>query len=60
MGDPIERNANYGDFTYTLNGVDYHLQDEALIPYFGGPNGVTLGNMSTLASGNLRVCQNGS
>ena len=60
VGDPIERNANYGDFTYTLNGVDYHLQDEALIPYFGGPNGVTLGNMSTLASGNLRVCQNGS
>ena len=60
VGDPIERNANYGDFPFVLNGVTYHLQDEALLPYFGGMTGVTLGNMSTLESGQLAVCQNGS
>ncbi len=60
VGDPLERNNNYGDFPYTLNGVTYHLQDEALLPYFGGPNGVTLGNMDTLQGETLKVCQNGA
>jgi hypothetical protein len=60
VGDPLERNTNYGDFNYTLNGVTYHLQDEALLPYFGGPSGVTLGNLDTLQGETLAVCQNGS
>jgi len=60
VGDPLERNANYGDFPYTLNGVTYHLQDLALLPYFGGPTGVTLGNMDTLQGEKLAVCANGA
>ena len=60
VGDPLERNANYGDFNYTLNGVVYHLQDLALLPYFGGPSGVTLGNLDTLQGEKLAVCANGS
>jgi hypothetical protein len=60
VGDPLERNTNYGDFAYTLNGVTYHLQDLALLPYFGGPTGVTLGNLDTLQGETLKVCQNGA
>jgi hypothetical protein len=60
VGDPLERETNYGDYPYVLNGVTYHLQDEALLPYFGGPTGVTLGNMETLQGTKLAVCQNGS
>ena len=60
VGDPLERNQNYGDFPYTLGGVTYHLQDEALLPYFGGPSGVTLGNLDTLQGEKLAVCSNGA
>ena len=48
VGDPLERETNYGDYPFVLNGVTYHMQDEALLPYFGGPTGVTLGNLDTM------------
>jgi hypothetical protein len=60
VGDPLEREANYGDYPYVLNGVTWHLQDLALLPYFGGPTGVTLGNLDTLQATKLTVCQNGA
>jgi hypothetical protein len=60
VGDPLEREANYGDYPYVLGGTTWHLQDEALLPYFGGPTGVTLGNLDTLQGTKLTVCQNGS
>jgi hypothetical protein len=60
VGDPLEGDANYGDYPYVLNGVTYHLQDEALLPYFGGGTGVTLGNLDTMQGTKLTVCQNGS
>jgi hypothetical protein len=59
-GDPLEGTANYGDYPYTLAGVTYHLQDIALLPYFGGTTGVTLGNLVTLQGDKLAVCANGS
>lgn len=34
-GDPIEGNANFGSFPYTLNGFTYNLQSLVFIPYFG-------------------------
>jgi hypothetical protein len=44
VGDPIENEKgthNYGDYTYTLNGFTYHLQDLATMHYFGqSPNTV--------------------
>ena len=60
VGDPLEREANYGDFPVVLNGVTYHVQDEALLPYFGAPAGVTLGNLVTLEGVKLKACANGS
>jgi len=36
-GDPIENNANYGGFPYTLNGFTYNLQSLVFIDYFGAP-----------------------
>ena len=60
VGDPLENESNYGDYPFVLNGVTYHLQDEALLPYFGGGTGVTLGNLVTMQGTKLTVCQNGS
>jgi len=37
VGDPLENKANYGTFTVSLNGFTWHPQDEANLPYFGGP-----------------------
>ncbi len=46
VGDPIENETGshyYGDYTYTLNGFTYHLQDLASTKYFG-QNPVTVNN----------------
>ena len=60
VGDPLERNANYGLIPYTLNGFVYHLQDEAAPPYFGAPASDTLGGYDTFQGEKLSVCENGS
>lgn len=60
VGDPLERETNYGDYPYVLNGVTYHLQDLALLPYFGTPSGTTLNQLFTLQGTTLKVCANGS
>ena len=49
VGDPLENEKgtlhNYGDYTYTLNGFTYHLQDLATMHYFGqSPDTVNGGN----------------
>jgi hypothetical protein len=35
VGDPLEGNANFGAFPYSLNGSTYHLQSLVFIGYFG-------------------------
>jgi len=37
VGDPIENETNpkYGDYTYTLGGFTYHIQDLVNLQYFG-------------------------
>jgi hypothetical protein len=35
VGDPLEREANYGGYPYTLNGYTYNLQSLSFIDYFG-------------------------
>ena len=60
VGDPLEGDANYGDYPYALGGFTYHLQDLALPPYFGAPKGITLKNLKTLKGTSLAVCANGS
>jgi hypothetical protein len=60
VGDPLETEANYGDYPYTLGAMTYHLQDIALPPYFGAPASTSVNDWSTFQGTTLSVCQNGS
>jgi hypothetical protein len=60
VGDPLENNPNYGDYTYNLHGFAYHLQDLATLPYFGAPPNTSVNNWFTFQGYPLSVCQNGS
>ncbi len=60
VGDPLEGNANFGGFPYTLHGFTYNLQDLATLPYFGAPTSTTVNGWFTFQGESLSVCQNGS
>jgi hypothetical protein len=60
VGDPLENNANYGGYPYTLHGFTYNLQDLATLPYFGAPPSTTVNGYFTFQGEKLSVCQNGS
>jgi hypothetical protein len=60
VGDPLERETNYGGYTYTSNGMTYNLQDEAQPPYYGAPTTTSLGGRFTFQGTKLNVCQNGA
>ncbi len=59
-GDPLEREANYGGYPYTANGMTYNLQDLAQPPYFGAPPKTSLDSRFTFQGTALTVCENGS
>jgi hypothetical protein len=59
VGDPLEGDANFGDYPYTLGGVTYHLQDLVLPPYFGAPGATSVNHWKTFQGTALSVCQNG-
>jgi hypothetical protein len=60
-GDPLENNANFGDFPYTgNNGFSYELQDLVTLPYFGAPPSTSVNNEFTFQGETLTVCQNGA
>lgn len=59
-GDPLENNANFGDFGYTVGGFTYNLQDLATLPYFGAPASTSVNGEFTFHGQSLTVCQNGS
>jgi len=59
VGDPLEREANYGGYPYVVDGTTYTLQDEAQPPYFGAPAKTTLNGRMSFQGANLTVCQNG-
>ena len=60
-GDPLENEANYGDYAYVVNGLmTYHLQDLAQPPYFGALKTTTLNGRATFQGTSLSVCQNGA
>jgi hypothetical protein len=59
-GDPLENEANYGDYPYTLGGFQYHLQDLVYVPYFGVRPTTSVGRQFTFQGTSLSVCQNGS
>ena len=60
VGDPLERESNYGGYPYTTNGMTYNLQDLAQPPYFGAPTTTSLDGRFTFQGTKLSVCQNGS
>jgi hypothetical protein len=60
VGDPLENTSNYGDHTYSLNGFAYHLQDLAMMPYFGAPASTSANGWYSFNNYSLSVCSNGS
>jgi hypothetical protein len=59
VGDPLEINANYGDYPYSLGGFTYHLQDLVTPEYFGAPTSTSANHAETFQGGTYSVCQNG-
>jgi len=59
-GDPLEGNANFGAFPYSLHGFTYNLQDLVTLPYFGAPPSTSVNNFFTFQGESLSVCQNGA
>jgi hypothetical protein len=59
-GDPLENNANFGDFGYAAGGFTYNLQDLATLPYFGAPPSTSVNGEFTFHNQGLTVCQNGA
>ena len=55
-GDPLENNANYGDYAYTLNGSTYNLQDLVFIGYFGAPRSTSVNSWLDLHNVKTTVC----
>jgi len=61
-GDPLETEANFGDFPYTVNGFTYHPQDLVFVDYFGASSSLPVNGWHTFenetnANG---VCSRGS
>jgi hypothetical protein len=59
-GDPLENEANYGGYPYTVGGTTYNLQDLVYLPYFGAPTNTSVKGLFTFQGTPLSVCQNGS
>ena len=59
VGDPLETEANYGDYPYALSGFTYHLQDLVMPPYFGAPTSTSVHGWSTFQGTTIGICANG-
>jgi hypothetical protein len=59
VGDPLEGNANFGDYAYTAGGFTWHLQDLVTPAYFGAPTSTSANGAETFQGGLYSVCQNG-
>ena len=55
-GDPLENNANYGTFPYTVNGFTYKLQSLVFLGYFGAPRSTSLHNWLSFQNDEQSVC----
>jgi hypothetical protein len=56
VGDPLENNANYGTFPYTLNGSTYNLQSLVFIGYFGAPRSTSVNSWLSFQNDEASVC----
>lgn len=59
VGDPLEGEANFGGFPYTLNGFTYNLQDLVLLQYFGQSPSTAVNGWWSFQNASLSVCSNG-
>jgi hypothetical protein len=55
-GDPLENNANYGAFPYTVNGFTYNLQSLVFIGYFGAPQSTSVNSWLSFQNDEQSVC----
>jgi hypothetical protein len=55
-GDPLEGNANYGAYPYTLGGFTYHLQSLVFIGYFGAPKTTSVHSWLAFQNDESHVC----
>ena len=58
-GDPLEREANFGGFPYTLNGFTYNLQDLVFLNYFGQSPPTSVNGWESFQNASLTTCSNG-
>lgn len=56
VGDPLEGNANYGAYPYTLNGFTYNLQSLLFIGYFGAPKTTSVHSWLAFQNDESHVC----
>jgi len=55
-GDPLENNANYGAFPYSLGGFTYNLQSLVFIGYFGAPKATSVHSWYSFQHDMSHVC----
>jgi hypothetical protein len=56
VGDPLEGNANYGNYPYTLGGFTYNLQSLVFIGYFGAPKLTSVHSWLAFQNDESKVC----
>jgi hypothetical protein len=56
VGDPLERNKNYGGFPYVVNGSTYNLQSLVWLRYFGAPANTSLHKWYSFQNDMSHVC----
>src|SRR5215469_7533891 len=59
VGDPLEGEANFGGFPYTLNGFTYNLQDLVFLQYFGQSPSTSVNGWWSFQNASLSECSNG-
>ena len=59
VGDPLEGEANFGGFPYTLNGFTYNLQDLVFLQYFGQSPSTSVNGWWSFQNASLSICSNG-
>jgi hypothetical protein len=55
-GDPLEGNANYGAYPYSLNGATYNLQSLVFLGYFGAPRTTSVHSWLAFQNDEASVC----
>ena len=56
VGDPLERNPNFGAFPYKLHGFTYNLQSLVWIGYFGAPRTDSANKWLSFQNDEKNVC----